>query len=49
MTDRQDCCKFVRAGVSILVERVKFLRSDEARRGDQQVVASLHDRDPDGT
>jgi hypothetical protein len=40
---------FVKAGVSILVERVKLPRSEEARRDDHQVVASLHDRDPDGT
>jgi hypothetical protein len=35
--------------VSILVECVKFLRSEAARRDDHPVVASLHDRDPDGT
>ena len=34
----------VRAGVSILVERVKFLRYEESRRGGHQVGARLHDR-----
>jgi hypothetical protein len=31
------------------VDRVKLLRSEEARRDDHQVAASLHDRGADGT
>jgi hypothetical protein len=34
--------------VSILVERVKLPRSEEARRDNDHVVATLNDRDPDG-